>query len=45
MHQPLIERRRSWRTLSPEEKQARLAALRRRQQAQVELEVRRLRAS
>lgn len=31
-----------WRALTPEQKQQRLADLRRRQQAQIELEVRRL---
>jgi hypothetical protein len=38
------ERRRDWRSLSAEEKQQRLAVMRRRQQRQVEREVRRLQA-
>lgn len=37
-------RRRLWEALSAEEKQLRLADLRRRQQVQIELEVRELRA-
>jgi hypothetical protein len=37
--------RRSWRGLAPEEKQRRLETLRRQQQRQIELEVRRLNAS
>lgn len=36
--------RRPWRALSTEEKQVALAALRRRQRAQIEVEVRELRA-
>ena len=35
--------RTTWHVLTPEEKQERLTELRRRQQAQIELEVRRLR--
>jgi len=38
------ERRRDWRSLSAEEKQRRLAVMRRRQQRQIEREVRRLQA-
>jgi hypothetical protein len=37
-----LERRRDWRSLTAEERQQRLEALRRRQQRQVEAEVRRL---
>ena len=43
MRTQLLEHRRSWRALSPQEKQVRLAALRQRQQAEIEREARRLR--
>lgn len=42
MRHPTARRARTWHALSPEQKQARLADLRRRQQAQVESEARRL---
>lgn len=42
MRHPTASRARSWHALTPEQKQARLAELRRRQQAQVEAEARRL---
>jgi hypothetical protein len=38
-----LERRRPWHALTPEEKQLRLEELRRRQQAQIEVELRFLR--
>jgi hypothetical protein len=43
MKQQLEVRRRSWHALSDEEKQERLAEVRRRHQAQIEVEARRLR--
>jgi hypothetical protein len=42
IHQ-IDHRRRAWSSLTPEQKQERLRDLRSRQQAQIELEVRRLR--
>ena len=42
-HRTAAARTAAWRSLPPAEKQRRLADLRRRQQAQIELEVRRLR--
>jgi hypothetical protein len=42
-HQTATARHAAWRALPPAEKQERLAELRRRQQAQIEIEVRRLR--
>lgn len=42
MRRPSSLRRRDWHALSREQKQERLAGLRRRQQVQVELEARRL---
>lgn len=42
MRHPTAPRARSWHALTPEQKQARLAEPRRRQQSQVEAEARRL---
>ncbi|MCW2767052.1 MAG: hypothetical protein JWO11_3011 [Nocardioides sp.] len=43
MRHQIQHRRRTWRSLTPEQKQERLRDLRRHQQAQIEFEVRRLR--
>jgi hypothetical protein len=40
MNEQLIQRRRSWRALTDQEKELRLTELRRRQQAQIEIELR-----
>ncbi|MCW2795497.1 hypothetical protein [Nocardioides sp.] len=42
MRHQIEHRRRTWHSLTPEQKQERLRDLRRNQQAQIELEVRRL---